>query len=264
MDSEVVTTKDQKARLTDLVRRLPAMLAGRVPDEGGTAAGFRARLGFAFFSLVAPNFNDLGRGLQGADGDKWPPLSPEYLAYSRGPESTRHAGGLAPGGKDGFLSPEQLKLWRRTFADRLAFFIMREADDKAKAHAAAIAWDVVKRAGAKTKLHEFGEGKLPGVDYQILVDRGTLRQSLQYGVLSEAGPAADYQPQPNQVYDSQSGQLVVGSRAPHAAAHHEAKNPKRRRRLWPERFPSDWWRQILGTAQSGLVRIASLFGGGQL
>jgi hypothetical protein len=121
---------------------------------------------------------------QGADGTKWPPLSPEYLAYQRGPKSTRTAGGSAPGGKDGLLTAEQLKLWRRTYADRLAFFIMREPDAKAKRHAAAVAWLVVKAAGGKTKLHELGENEAtPGVDYQILVDRGTLRQSFTPGQL---------------------------------------------------------------------------------
>jgi hypothetical protein len=260
-EETVITTRDQRQALSDLVRNLPAMLAGRVADAGGVAAGFRARIGFAFFSLVAPNFNELGRGMSGADGNKWRPLSPEYLAYSRGPKSTRRAGGLAPGGKDGYLSKDELALWRRIYADRLAFFIMREPDREAKAHAAAIAWLELKRLGAQTKLQKLGTEKVPGVDYQMLVDRGTLRISLQYGVLSERGPDADYQPQRNQVFDSTPGQLVVGTRVPYAAAHHAAKNPRRRRRLWPERFPADWWRQILGQAQGGLVKIAALFGG---
>lgn len=259
-DQTVVVTRDQKPALTDLIRRLPAMLAGRVPDEGGVASGFRARIGWQIFSLVFPNFNELGRGLPGADGDKWPPLSPEYLAYSRGPASTRHAGGLAPGGKDGFLTPDQLKLWKRTFADRYAFYIMREPDSKAKAHAAAVAWIVVKAAGGKTKLKEFGS-RQAGVDYQMLVDRGVLRQSLQPGQVSENGPAADYQAEREQIYRDETTQMVVGTKVPYAAAHHAAKSAKRRRRLWPERFPSDWWRQILGQAVGGLSRIASLFGG---
>lgn len=262
-ETTVVTTTDQKPALADLVRRLPAMLAGRVPDEGGVASGFRARIAFAFYSLVAPNFNELGRGLPGADGDQWHPLSPEYLAYSRGPASTRTAGGLAPGGKDGFMNAAELALWRRTYADRLAFYMMREPDKEAKRHAAAEAWNVVKRAGVKTKLKEFGEGKVPGADYQILVDRGTLRQSLTIGTLSEnTGPDADYQAERDQVFDSRPDAVVVGSRVPYAAAHHAAKKASRRRRLWPERFPSDWWRQILGQAQGGLTRIATLFGGG--
>jgi hypothetical protein len=261
MDAHVVTTRDQKPQLTDLIRRLPAMLAGRVPDEHGVAAGFRARIGWSIFSLVLPNFNELGRGNQGADGTKWPPLSPEYLAYQRGPKSTRTAGGSAPGGKDGFLTKEQLKLWKRTYADRLAFYVMREPDEKAKRHAAAVAWLVVKAAGGKTKLHEFGETKTPGVDYQMLVDRGVMRQSLTPGQLHERGPAADYSPEVEQVYRDEQTQMVVGTRVPYAAAHHAAKNPKRRRRLWPEQFPSDWWREILDNARGGIARIVQLFGG---
>lgn len=262
-DETTITTRDQKPALAELVRNLPAMLAGRVPDAYGVAAGFRARIGWAIFSLVAPNFNDLSRGLPGADGAKWPPLSPEYLAYGRGPKSSRKGGGLAPGGKDGMLTAEELKLWRRTYADRLAFFIMREPDGKAKSHAAAIAWQVVKAAGGKTKLHELGENKQPGVDYQILVDRGTLRQSLQPGQLYDRGPTAEYSTEPEQIYRDEQTQMVVGTRAAHAADHHAAKSPRRRRRLWPETFPADWWRQILGHAVGGLSRITQLFGGAQ-
>lgn len=254
----VITTTDRKASIESLIRRLPAMLAGRVADEHGIAAGFRSRIGWAIFSLVLPNFNELGRGQPGADGSTWKPLSPAYLAYQR-PITGRkppHAGGLAPGGKDGFLTPELLKLWNRTYADRFAFYVMREPDDEAKAHAAAIAWIVVKQAGGKTKLKELGEGRKAGVDHQMLVDTGLLRRSISHGEVVENGPTAEYRPADGeQVFESQPSQLVVGSRVKYAAACHS------RRRLWPERFPGDWWRQILGVAQSGLVRIADVIGG---
>lgn len=263
-DQTTITTSDQKQKLTALIRRLPAMLAGHVPDEHGVAAGFRARIGWAIFSLVKPNVENLSHGLQGDDGDKWPPLSAEYLAYQKPVSGTKppHAGGLAPGGKDGFLTKEQLKLWNRTYADRLAFFIMREPDVKAKAHAAAVAWQVVKAAGGKTKLKEFGN-RQAGVDYQILVDRHTLLNSLQPGQKIERGPNAEYLPERDQVYRDEQTQMVVGTRVPYAIYHHAAKNLKRRRRLWPEHFPSDWWRQILDQGRSGLLRVVQLFGGAQ-
>lgn len=257
-ETVVTVTTDRREDLDGFIRRLPAILAGRVSDEHGIAAGFRSRIGWAVFSLIAPNFNQLGRGQPGADGTTWKPLSPQYLAYQR-PITGRkppRAGGKAPGGNDGLLTDTQLKLWNRTFADALAWYIMREPDDEARGHAAAIAWIVVKKAGGKTKLADpaFG-GRQAGVDYQMLVDTGQLRRSLQPGLLAENGPEATYQPADSeQLWDSQPTYIVVGSNVKHAAPNHK------RRPLWPERFPADWWRQILGVARSGLVRIADLYG----
>lgn len=270
-ETTVTVTSDQKPQLAALLRRLPAILAGRVADEHEIAQGFRSRLGFALLGLISKNFDDLGMGKPGVDGEVWPPLTPEYLAYGRGPDSDRHAGGYAPGKnkkgshKDGFMTKDEYALWCRTYADRLAWFIMRESDKSAKAHAAAIAWTVVKAKGARTKLHEFGEKAKAGTDYKMLVDRGTLRRSLQQGEKIEQGngPGGDYFPPANQVFRNENVAIVVGSAAPTASWHHNAKSPKRRRRLWPQTFPSDWWRQILGQASGGLERIAALFGASQ-
>lgn len=257
--SDAVVTRDRKPELEAFVRRLPAILSGRVPDEHGVAAGFRARIGWAIFSLIAPNFNELGRGKAGADGTKWKPLSPEYLAYVR-PIIGRGrplAGGKAPGGKDGLLTAAELQLWRRTFADAFQFYMMRESDESAKRHAAAVAWITVKNAGGKTKLADprFG-GRQAGVDYQMLVDTGHLRRSLQPGHLIETGkPDADYRPPEDQQFDSEPGQIVGGTLVKYAGPNHK------RRRFWPERFPSDWWQQIMGVARSGLVRLGEVIGG---
>src|SRR5512138_3448348 len=158
MIARIVVTRDRKAEIEGFMRRLPAILSGRVPDERGVAQGFRARLAWALYSLIAPAFNVKGRGQRDDAGEVWNPLSPAYLAYSR-PITGRNrpiAGGLAPGGKDGMLTPEQYKLWRRTFADRYQWFMMREPDDVAREHAAAIAWIIVKERGGKTKLGTFG------------------------------------------------------------------------------------------------------------
>lgn len=281
MVAEVRTTitTDQKPALTELVRRLPSILAGRSQDVAGIAHGFRTRLGFAILSLVGPNFDLLSRGGVGADGTKWFPLSQAYLAYGRrfgkGEETAlKKAAGLgkghryAPGDEKGLLTKEQLQMWRRIYADRLAWYMRRESDDKAKAHAAAVAWIIVKEKGAKTKLEVYGHRQA-----QILVDTGYLRQSIQPGTLTEIGVEGQYSPPGGQggiaqVMDKDTPYMVVvGTRVQYAAYHHAARNANRRRRLWPQQFPEDWWRQILGVAISGLQRIADLYdgrNGGQL
>lgn len=270
-DVYATVTKDQREELVNLVRRLPSILAGRAPDENGLASGFRARIGHTVLSLIQPNFNDLGRGHAGADGDKWPPLTRAYLAYGRrfGPgeqSNLKKAAGLgknaslAPNNQKGLLTPDQLKLWKRTFTEMYAWYVMKESDKSAKAHAAAVAWIVVKKAGGKTKLEAYGNRQV-----QMLVDTGRLRNSLQPGELMENGPDAVYSRptgeggQEQEFEIAEPSRVVVGSNVEYARHHHAAKSLKRRRRLWPERFPYEWWQEILGTALQGLVHLKDAF-----
>ena len=267
MDRKATITEDQLPKLIELIQSLPAILAGRVSDRYGIASGFRARIGHAIFSLIGPNFENLGAGLTGADGDQWPPLTKEYLAYRRrfGPtekSELRQAAGLSPGahngigGKRGLLTGDQLKLWKKTFAHFYAKFVMSTSDKQAKSHAAAIAWQVVKEAGGKTMLEVFGNRKV-----QMLVDSGRMAGSLQPGDLHERGPDADYQKPggkggPDQLFDDTARYLIIlGTNVEYANYHHNAKSIKRRRRLWPRTFPQNWWRQILGATLSGLQEI---------
>lgn len=272
-DHYVTVTKDQKKELVSLIRKLPSILAGTVPDHKNIATGFRTRIGYTILSLIGPNFDELGRGMLGADGTKWRPLSREYLAYNRrfGPGEQamlKKSAGLgkgnrfAPAQHKGLLTSEQLKLWRRTYARALAWLQTKEPMESAKGHAAAIAWNTVKKKGGKTMLEVYGTRQVT-----ILRDTGVLRGSLQPGMLLETGVEATYDKPSGvggqlQYFDTGlPHQVVVGSADRKASWHHAAKSKHRRRRLWPESFPEDWWNQILGGAISGLVRIGELFKG---
>ena len=272
MDRYFTVSSDQRPEVLELIRDLPGILVGRLPDVDGIGAGFRARIGHTLLDLIVANFDALGRGESGVDGTIWPPLSKEYLAYQRrfGPServklikgaglgrANRHG----PGDKKGLLTQQQLKLWRRTYADRLAWYTMREPDKVAKAHAAAIAWIVVKKAGAKTMLEVFGGRKV-----QILVDTGYLRGSLTPGTLVDQGATANYNPptglgSDQQVFEiKQPYQIVIGTNVNYAKYHH-GNDGDGRRPLWPSSFPSDWWNQALGVAIGGLQQINHLFRG---
>lgn len=275
-DVTVTVSESQKPVIRDLITSLPGILSGRLTDVAGISRGFSSRIGYGIMSLVAPNFDKLGRGEQAANEEKWPPLSKEYLAYSRrfgtGEQSNlKKAAGLgkghrfAPGDKKGLLTKDELKQWRRIYADRLAWYIMRLPDAKAKEVAARIAWSVMKQRGAKTKLEVYGNRQV-----QILVDTGRGRGSLQPGIVYESGPSAAYQ-KPNgkggedQVFELEPSGVTVGTNVGYMGAHHRdrlkgSKGPPTRR-LWPRDFPQDWWNQILGVAISGLTRISELYGG---
>lgn len=265
MNQRYIITRDRKRELEMIIRSLPGVLSGRLPDPHRIAYGFKSRLAHTFFMLVAHAYEQKGRGQVGDDGITWAPLSAQYLAYVRPTTTDRgrkppKGGKLAPGGNDGLLTKEQLKLWNRTFADRYAWFVMRESDASAKAHAAAIAWIVVKAAGGKTKLQKFGS-RVAGVDYQILVDVGNLRRSLMPGQLTNRDDVdSGYIAPSEQLVDDRGSTFLVGTKDPKAVFHHNGKG-RMHRPLWPETLPADWWRQIEDAALGGLTRIGELVGG---
>lgn len=265
-------TRSQKPELVALVRSLPAMLAGKIEDKFHIVKGFKLRVGYTLLSQILPNFQALGRGFVGVDGTKWPKLSKAYLAYGRrfGPRektTLKAAYGLGkqnrfgPGSTIGLLTPEQMRLWRQTFSQRLRWYLSKMDEKEAKAKAAAVAWIVVKRAGGKTKLEVFGNREV-----QILKDNGQLEASLEPGFLTNLGVSAYYYSKgnkgsENQVFDMDDPRLiVVGTNDKKAVFHHFAKK-RPLRRLWPRQIPDFWWKKILEAAISGLVHIDELFKG---
>lgn len=262
-DDRATVARLHRPALESLLRSLPAILAGRLPDKSGIRSGFQARIGFSALSLIAEDFEKLGRGGVGAAGYKWARNSPEYLAYGKGPKSSRKGPGRAPGHADqpgsGFLNRGEMKLWRKYYGQTLAFLLRRGTPlESAKPIAAGAAWKKMKAGGARTKLHEFGVKRID--NDQVGVDRGTMRRSLLPGVLADAaGPGATYSRSGDkQIFEQTGDSVAVGTKVPYAIHFHK------RRRLWPEVFPAAWWTEILGAAVRGLMRIKLLAERGSL
>jgi len=243
----------KRAEIERLIRLLPAILAGRVPDRDGVAHGFRMRMAWMFFSLVKEAFIVKSRGGVDECGIRWPKLSAKYLAYQRpmgrggrGSRNPPRAGGLAPGGNDGFMSKADLARWRKTYATALGRLMLAGVAD-AKSRAAAIAWAQAKRNGVKTKLGVFGDREV-----EILRDRGLLFNSLSPGVVTDSGADAGYVPAVDQVADADASSLTVGTAVSYARWHHYGKRP-----FWPRdgRLPDSWWEDILEVAWSGIVEL---------
>jgi len=268
MATETITSKANRAELASVIRRLPGVLSGRASDVRGIGAGFRARVTFVLLGLIQTRFEALGRGEADENGERWPDLSQSYLAYQK-PKTGRGrplGGGMAGGsGLDGLLTKEQDAAWWRHYRRNLTWLASRHPIGKAKSIAAAQAWNAVKAAGGRTKWDDPGFGKRQIGDYQILVNAGTLRVSLQAGDFTEGtGPAASYRPPAEQIAEATPGTLIVGTRVPCANAHHEGKGNLPARRLWPRSIPQSWWRQIMEQAIAGLSQIGSLLKQGDI
>lgn len=232
MATRHVVFRGSREDLSLIIEDFVAMLAGDIPDEDRIAEGFLLSLGFAALSDIKDAFITKARGGTDEMGVRWPPLSKEYLAYGRrfgsGEQARLKRGaGLgrshryAPGNKKGLLTASQLKQWRWLFVTYLARFMLSEPEVAAKSHAAAVAWSIMKKRGAKTKLEVFGSRQA-----QILRDTGVLFNSLSPGLLSGEGSTVSYtrparKGGEQQIFRTEQGAVIVGTNVEYASAHQE-------------------------------------------
>lgn len=265
--ARTIHTRLRSDQVRAIAALLPALLAGKVPDQHGIARGFRLRLGVEFLSKVKQAFLVKSHGGTDEAGITWPPLTREYLAYGRkfasGEQAKlKKAAGLGRANqKRGLLTAAQNKQWKAIYAQSLKWLAAKMPIGEAKGRAAAIAWAKLKAAGAKTKLDVYGSRQV-----EILHAKGILFNSLSPGTVTDVGPDASYTPPSDQVMRLGSTDLVVGTSVAYAAYHHDAKGKRARYRrpLWPEpdRVPETWMEDFSGAAGRGLAAAIGLLAGG--
>lgn len=240
----------------DLVRRLPAVLAGRAPDTYGLARQLQLRMGVALLSKIQQAFIVKSRGGVGDDGIQWRPLSPRTIAQRRTTAEERRSAGVGGRRQRGLLTSAQDRRWRQIFATRRLRFIatgMNEAE--AGARAAAIAWATLKQEGAKTKIGTFGGRKV-----DVLRDTGELFRSLSPGLEDKPSRAS------GQVFRVTPGAVMVGT---NKKTWHHRGIPGRlpARPLWPTngQLPVAWQSHLLRVYRRGLlVGLSRIAEGGRV
>ena len=260
MPEHTVNVHAKRREVATLLRRLPEIAAGR---RGGAAVFVRAmhvRLGLAALGHIREAFVVKARGGTGQRLEQvfaqcaeealdrrrhltLPRAGTPALSGARSPKPKARA-------KDRpswMLTEIQRKRWWEVYRRKLAQY---RGD---KAHAAAVAWLVLKDEGATTLMATYG-----GASVEILRDTGLLLSSLTPG----APPAeAESSPprRPHQAFRLGRGEVVVGTTRPWARTHHEGVPGKiPQRRLWPPvpRWPAAWWADILTQARDGLIQVA--------
>ena len=265
--AETVHFRGTRADIRRIAGLVGQILAGKEPDQHGIARGFMLTLGFAALSDIKDAFITKSRGGTDEMGITWPKLSKEYLAYHRrfGPgEKARlkRAAGLgrahrtAPGNKPGLLTRAQLKRWRGIYSSLLRRFILSEDERAAKAHAARIAWSIVKKEGAKTMLEVFGNRQV-----DILRDTGVLFNSLSPGQLTGSGDSVSYiKPSGDggseQIMEVAPGLVIVGTNVAYASRHQKGGDGVPARPFLPDDahpVPQVWWDRWAAIANKALV-----------
>lgn len=253
----VVHVRMSEEEVEALLANLPRLASGAAPGGGSAAQAILVRIGSVVLRRIQLAFVVKSHGGTDESGLRWKPLNPKTIAYTR-----RHpilsgkgtatkkwvpkAAARAEFRPSWMLTKRQRARWWALYKRGLA----RYKGDKA--HAAAVAWIILKEEGAQTLLSTYGHGQA-----DILNSTGLLLTSLTPGI---APDAASFRPpkQPLQIFDIAPGTVVVGTLRKGAVAHHygvPGKLPQRR--LWPEpaRWPSSWWTNILESATLGVIDL---------
>lgn len=225
------------------IRRAVVATPAAAHRGGPIADAMMTRVGLAVLARIKRAFVVKARGGTDEAGDRWQPLSPRTIAYSKTRQRGRGGRTRAEKGRpvrpSQALSGKQQDRWWQVYRRNLARF---RGD---KRHAAAVAWLVLKAEGATTLLQKYG-----GRQVEILRDTGLLLNSLSPGY----GGA-------EQVFRVIPGGVIVGTNRKGAADHHRGR-PERKlpqRRLWPRvsDWPASWWRDVCDELQNGMVDLAA-------
>lgn len=260
--AEFVLFRGSRADVSRIAQLVARILSGREPDRQNVGRGFLLALGFAALSDIKDAYIQKSRGGTDEMGITWPPLSKNYLAYGRrfgrGEQARlKRKAGLgrahrrAPGDRKGLLTGGQLRQWRRLYAQFLERFLLSEPERAAKSHAAAVAWTIMKRRGAQTKLQVFGSRQV-----DILRDTGVLLNSLGPGLLMGEGPSLHRSlPQgtgsEEQIFETQPGMVIVGTNVEYATSHQQGIRPFLPDEKHP--VPDAWWQRWTMIANRALV-----------
>lgn len=246
-----------KKGVRDVIINVVKAVTGEASADVEAARTLHTAIGLAALSDIKDDFVRKAKGGVGEDGEKWPPLSREYLAYGRrfgsGEQAAlKKSAGLTSANRHrGLLTAAQDKRWRAIFVSQLKRWSASLSLTEAKARAAKTAWTVLKREGAKTKLEVFGNRQV-----DILRDTGVLLNSLSPGVIDTSG--GEYQAPAEQIFDLTGSGVIVGTNVKYAKAHNRGigKMPKRQflpidgvPRVWTDR-----WSRVAAQVAAQLIR----------
>jgi hypothetical protein len=226
--ANTIYLRKSRQEVVSIIRQIPSACRGNVSEAQSAAKQLLIRIGMTALSKIKQAFVVKARGGTDECGLSWPALSPATIAYSR-----RHPGVLWPGAKRAPFAPS----WMLTEPQRKRWWQLNAIGG------AAYAWIIIKSEGGKTLIGEYGQTPV-----EILRDTGLLLNSLSPGIGN-----------PNQIFQTGRGEVIVGTNRKWAAVHHygiPGKTPQRR--LWPDprNWTSAWWEQIIQSGREGLLEVA--------
>lgn len=207
---------------------------------GGTGAIVRRMLkdvGNKILEHIREAFVTKANGGTDAAGERWQPLATITVVKRMIRREKKRKRDSSPSGA---LTTKQRERWWNLYRQGMEIYRGN------KSSAAKHAWFKIKREGVQTYFNKY-----KGSHAEILIDTGVLLNSL---TPNPEGKGAGMQ-----VFRIERGSVTIGTKRKGAGSHHRG-NPHRnlpQRRLWPEpnKWPDEWWDDVLSTVQKGVVDI---------
>lgn len=170
---------------------------------------FRYTMVWELLRLISDAYENKSRGRADNLGNMWEPLAPSTIARKL---RDRGIGGFSSReGHRPSLSDREDKQWRAIYSRELARLAAIVGLADAKPMAAKLAWNIMKRKGARTSadLVKSNAHLVP-----ILVETGRLLDSFQPGTVTSSG----YIPSnADQLYEVRGNTYTIGSKVPYHA-----------------------------------------------
>jgi hypothetical protein len=210
------------------IKKLPEYLSGDAPDVLGIARVYKAYFAYHWFVKVRDGYLIKSNGGTDDTGMRWKPNAASTIAKrALRPGDIRRIRGKTESPLNervrGLLTPLQDALWRGVFKSNYLRLLSREPQHVAKARAAQIAWGIVKKGGAQTKIGLLGSRKLP-----IGQNTGRLLAACSPGKISDGG----YSPTVDQVIVYGPNNVELKIQVPYAGDFHKD------RPIWPVGYKS--------------------------
>lgn len=221
----MTTTRIRTRATRAAVKAAIASIPQELTEGSSDTQEILTNCGLAILERIREAFLVKSAGGTDDAGDRWAPLKPSTIAYSRsGRTRTESKRSSQPSQA---LNSRQQTRWWSLYRQGLAIY---KGD---KAIAAKRAWAILKSEGATTIVQKYGTRRV-----DILYKTGGLFNSITSKVTA-------------------SGEIIISSDHPAAAAHHHGARNKGipQRRLWPDprNWPSSWWQDILDVIREGAV-----------
>lgn len=221
-----------------IIKDIEKVLTGRAQDKHRIKDTFYAAFAESMFESIHTAFLEKSESQQDEVGTKWKPLARSTIAARPIRKGEKKGLGIRGRTQRGLLTKRENKLWEAIFRSRFVQLAPRIGESAAKIEAGKLAWGVLKKKGAKTKLEVLGSRNVP---------IGIVTHALEKSLRPTKARGPSYRPRKNQIFKKLRGGIELGSSIDYAEFFHEV------RELWPDGDRIELWQDR--AVQAGVTAV---------
>ena len=218
-----IQTTMTRQEVTKIFRDVPRYIDGSLRhDKYSIRRVFWSTLGHEIFSRLYDSYRIRSEGGTDDLGNVFKPLARSTIAnrkIGRGNLGSlkftkKQSGTSFKDRQRGLLTPTENRKWKAIYFNVFNELLVTMDWNEAKATAAKIAWGVLKKNGARTKIQDLGDRNV-----LIMRDTDTLYESFHPG---DKG-ARTYRPTENQIFEVDGTTATIGTSVEYASFHNETR-----------------------------------------